>query len=108
MSTIERNNSVHEEWSWHVNSIVACCHSAKLCAYDAWDFLSQHHDHSGEGCEFYFVLWIEPLSILPITLTSKELVWGIALFLHCLLAQSRWYATVCKLKKETATLYTSK
>jgi len=29
------------EWSWHVNSIVACCHSAKLCAYDARDFRSQ-------------------------------------------------------------------
>jgi len=26
------------EWSWHVNSIVACCHSAKLCAYAAWAF----------------------------------------------------------------------
>ena len=30
------------EWSWHVNSIVACCHSAKLCACAAWDFRSQH------------------------------------------------------------------
>jgi len=30
------------EWSWHVNSIVACCHSAKLCAYAARDFRSQH------------------------------------------------------------------
>ena len=30
------------EWSWHVNSIVACCHnSAKLCAYAARDFRSQ-------------------------------------------------------------------
>jgi len=28
------------EWSWHVNSVVACCHSAKLCARD---FRSQHH-----------------------------------------------------------------
>ena len=31
------------EWSWHVNSIVACCHSAKLCAYAARDFRSQYH-----------------------------------------------------------------
>ena len=31
------------EWSWHVNSIVACCHSAKLCAYAARDFLSQQY-----------------------------------------------------------------
>jgi len=30
------------EWSWHVNSIVACCHSAKLCAHAARDFRSQH------------------------------------------------------------------
>jgi len=26
-----------------VNSIVACCHSAKLCAYAAWDFRSQQY-----------------------------------------------------------------
>ena len=25
------------EWSWHVISIVACCHSAKLCAHAARD-----------------------------------------------------------------------
>jgi len=31
------------ELSWHVNSIVACCHSAKLCAYAARDFLSQQN-----------------------------------------------------------------
>ena len=31
-----------KEWSWHVNSIVSCCHSAKLCAYAARDFRSQH------------------------------------------------------------------
>ena len=31
------------EWSWHVNSIVACCHSAKLCAYAAQDFRSQQY-----------------------------------------------------------------
>jgi len=30
------------EWAWHVNSIVACCHSAKLCAHAARDFRSQH------------------------------------------------------------------
>ena len=29
------------EWSWHVNSIVACCHSAKLCAHAFRDFRSQ-------------------------------------------------------------------
>ena len=29
------------EWSWHVNSIVACCHSAKLSAHAARDFRSQ-------------------------------------------------------------------
>ena len=29
------------EWSWHVNSIVACCHSVKLCALAARDFRSQ-------------------------------------------------------------------
>ena len=31
------------EWSWHVNSIVACCHSAKLCACAARDFRLQHY-----------------------------------------------------------------
>ena len=36
--------SVRGEWSWHVNSIVACCHSAKLCGYAARDFRSQHYN----------------------------------------------------------------
>jgi len=31
------------EWSRHVNSIVACCHGAKLCAHTAWDFRSQQN-----------------------------------------------------------------
>ena len=31
------------EWSWHVISIVACCHSVKLCALAAQYFWSQHH-----------------------------------------------------------------
>ena len=31
------------EWSWHVNSIVVCCHSAKLRAYAARDFRSQQY-----------------------------------------------------------------
>jgi len=31
------------EGSWHVNSVVPCCHSAKLCAYAAWDFRSQQY-----------------------------------------------------------------
>jgi len=31
------------EWSWCVNSIVACCHGAKLCAYAARDFRSQQN-----------------------------------------------------------------
>jgi len=30
------------EWSRRVIAIVACCHSAKLCAYAARDFRSQH------------------------------------------------------------------
>ena len=33
------------ELSWHMNSIVACCHSAKLCAYAARNFRSQHNQH---------------------------------------------------------------
>ena len=31
------------EWSWHVNSVVDCCHSVKLCAYAARDFRSQQN-----------------------------------------------------------------
>jgi len=34
------------EWSWHVNSIVACCHSANLCAHAAWDFRSQQYNYT--------------------------------------------------------------
>ena len=37
------------EWSWHVNSIVACCHDAKLCAHAAQDFWS--HQYEGQGVE---------------------------------------------------------
>ena len=39
------------EWSWHVNSIVPCCHSAKLCAYAARDFRSQQYLVSIANCE---------------------------------------------------------
>ena len=31
------------EWSWHVISIVACCHSVKLCGYAARAFRLQHY-----------------------------------------------------------------
>jgi len=31
------------EWSHRANSIVACCHSAKLCAHAALDFRSQQY-----------------------------------------------------------------
>jgi len=33
------------EYSRQVISIVACCHGAKLCAYVARDFRSQHNCH---------------------------------------------------------------
>jgi len=43
------------EWSWHMNSIVACCRSAKLCAHAARDFRSQHmitpHNRFCDACE---------------------------------------------------------
>ena len=44
--TCERLNimtGVPRKWSWDVNSIVACCHSTKLCAYAARDFRSQQY-----------------------------------------------------------------
>ena len=31
------------KWSWHVNSIFACCHSAKLCALAARTFRSHQY-----------------------------------------------------------------
>jgi len=31
------------EWLWRMISIVACCHSAKLCAHAAWAFRSQQN-----------------------------------------------------------------
>jgi len=43
-----KNNTIYmwreqaiEEWSWHVISIVACCHSEKLCTLVAQAFRSQ-------------------------------------------------------------------
>ena len=45
------------EGTWHVNSIVACCHSTKLCAYAARDFLSQHwHDLHIMGTAPFFAI----------------------------------------------------
>ena len=37
------------EWSWRVISIVACCHSAKFCAYAPWDIRSQQHQSPPPG-----------------------------------------------------------
>ena len=34
--------SVRREWSWHVISIVACCHIVKLCVIAALSFRSHH------------------------------------------------------------------
>ena len=50
------------EWSWHVNSIVACCHSAKLCAHAARNFRSQQErprwcPHVG-GSSFNETAWL--------------------------------------------------
>jgi len=39
------------EWSRRVISIVACCHSAKLCAYAARDFRSQQWEVLGICCQ---------------------------------------------------------
>ena len=33
------------EWPWHVNSVAACCHSAKHCAYAARAFRSQQYQN---------------------------------------------------------------
>jgi len=42
------------EWSWHVNSIVAFCHSVKLCAYAARDLRSQQLSFWCEFCACIF------------------------------------------------------
>ena len=46
------------EWPWHVNSIVACCHGAKLCAYAARDFRSQHCHDLLVPCKLQFTMII--------------------------------------------------
>jgi len=38
------------EWSWRVISIVACCHSVKLCTLAAQDFWSQQYFTMAYGC----------------------------------------------------------
>ena len=48
------------EWSWYVNSIVACCHSAKLCAHDARDFRSQQYQWRTQKIfmgDWFRVIW---------------------------------------------------
>ena len=59
------------ELSWHVNSIVACWHSAKLCAYAARDFRSQQ----------YAVL---PLLFFSLGLGFFYFIWGSGVFIEYL------------------------
>ena len=67
------------EWSWHVNSIVACCHSAKLCAYAARDFRSQHYQHTE---------WILHNVVKCVTFSHLDLSWQSKP--HTLLLEQRW------------------
>ena len=43
------------EWSWHVSSIVACCHSAKLCAHAAQHRIGQRESDSSLVLVYYRV-----------------------------------------------------
>ena len=61
------------EWSWHVNSIVACCHSAKLCAYVTRDFRSQHRLVYIE--EDYIYIWGDLNIMTYVDKTLKEVYW---------------------------------
>jgi len=47
-----KNNTIYmwreqeiQKWSEHVISIVACCHTMKLCAHAVQDFWLQQHHH---------------------------------------------------------------
>ena len=45
--------------------------------------LEERYEHCDKGCELYFVLRVEPSSILPTTFTKRKFVWTFALFLQC-------------------------
>ena len=55
--------SICEETLQHMISTVACCHSAKLCAHAALDFLSQQN---GAVTRMWRLCWVQP--------SHKELV----------------------------------
>jgi len=73
------------EWSRHVNSIVACCHGAKLCAYAARDFRSHHYLYTFVGKSSIHQLWSLsfPLFIPVTTVYPKQ--WQTSLSLSCLI-----------------------
>jgi len=64
-----------------VNSIVACCHSAKLCAYAARDFLSQQHQtYSLHIAAVVFAQTVKKLVLLQVQVRYPEMV--ALLFVH--------------------------
>jgi len=78
------------EWSWHVNSIVACCHSAKLCAYAARDFRSQQN---GAVTRMWRLCWIQP--------SHKEHAIGVVRCKEGMLLQPlRWCCIDCVIHHE--------
>ena len=66
------------EWSWHVNSIVACCHSAKLCpSYAAWDFWSQQFQGQGYQVGIFFKVKFQKFGLFKSGLAWKNGVWHV-------------------------------
>ena len=79
----EKNNNIHMrreqaiiEWSWRVNSIVACCHSVKLCALATRAFRSQHWQLVDDFCSLLFCLLDESYGTINQSITIESSALG--------------------------------
>jgi len=51
------------EWSWHVNSIVACCHSAKLCVHADRALRSQRYHRYLNCNDWLHIIYLDYLTL---------------------------------------------
>jgi len=70
------------EWSWYVNSIVASCHSAKLCALAARDIRSQRQKWVLE-CHLSFWAWGLIADFFSLMIITEGIIYKEKQYLIC-------------------------
>ena len=61
-------------WSWHAISIVACCHSVKLCTHAARDFRSQqYHQNPRKLSNCLKFYWLKVIYICQSNKLEREI-----------------------------------